>query len=72
MVEAAALLGKSGREFGDREDADTDAPSEEDGVAPLEADSSSCNDAEREEVKLFKDEDFPKLGSPVRSKHAIR
>jgi len=75
MAQAAAeavLLGKSGKAFEEGDDADTDAPSEEDGVAPLEADSSSCNDAEREGVELFKEEDFPRLGSPVRSKHAIR
>jgi hypothetical protein len=66
-AEAAALLGKSGTEFAQGDDADTDAPSEEDDVAPLEADSSSCNGAEREGVELFKEEDFPQLGSPMRN-----
>jgi hypothetical protein len=66
-AEAAALLGKSGTEFEEGDDADTDAPSEEDGVAPLEPDSSSCSGSEREGLALFKEEDFPQLGSPMRN-----
>merc|ERR1719158_2286718 len=66
-AEAAALLGKDGMEFEEGDEADTDAPSEEDGITPLEADSSSCNGAEHEGVELFKEEDFPQLGNPMRN-----
>jgi len=67
-AEAAALLGKNDAEFEAQEDADTDAPSEEDEDAPLEADSSSCHGSEHDvaEIPAFKEEDFPKLVSPVR------
>jgi len=66
-AEAAALLGKNGMEFEEGDDADTDAPSEKDEITPLEADSSSCSGAEHEGMELFKEEDFPQLGSPIRN-----
>jgi len=44
------------------DDADTDAPSEDENT-PLGADSSSCNGAEAEGPEMFKEEDFPQLVS---------
>jgi len=53
---AAALIAKEACD-----DADTDAPSEEDDNAQLDADSSSSNGAEVEGGEVFKEEDFPQL-----------
>jgi hypothetical protein len=62
----AALLAKGDEaEPEAEEDVDTEAPSEEDEDAPLEADSSSCNGAEHDGSEIFREEDFPQLGSPV-------
>jgi hypothetical protein len=47
---AAALLGKGGE-------------AEEDEDAPLEADSSSCNGVEQDAAEMFREEEFPQLGS---------
>jgi len=61
----AALVGLA-KEAGGLEvcdDADTDAPSEENYNTPLGADSSSCNGAEAEGAELFKEDDFPQLVS---------
>jgi hypothetical protein len=57
----AALLAKEAAGFETCDDADTDAPVEEDDDTPLEADSSSSNGAEAEVAEMFKEEDFPLL-----------
>jgi hypothetical protein len=61
---AAGFLEKEEVELEECDDADTDAPSEEDDNTPLEADSSSSNG------EMFKEDDFPQLLSPS-SQNAI-
>lgn len=59
---AAALLAKEAAELeACDDDYDTDAPSEEEEITPLEVDSSSSNGADAEGAEVFKEEDFPQL-----------